>query len=183
MGVRWAAAAALSVSSLAGQQSASRSPRELAESTLNIGEVRIGAEEHGRSELCEKLREMREQGFPVVSSAEGEALAVQCEGRPAKALVLRLSSAVANPKAAVCEYGAAPAALAYDRIDWVTLRRGGLAMTGEEIRNRLEPLGVHTLGALLFAFGFERLEARDGGGKALVTAPLHQIDGFCAGSS
>jgi hypothetical protein len=40
-------------------------------------------------------------------------------------------------------------------------------------------LGVQTYAALLFAFGFERIEARRAG-KTVVDAPLHQIDGFCA---
>jgi hypothetical protein len=97
-------------------------------------------------------------------------------------IILRLSPQVANAKKALCEYGAAPAGLAFDEIDWVTLRRGGRAMTGDEMRNRLEPLRVHTLAALLFAFGFERLDARDENGRTLLAAPLHQIEGFCAGS-
>lgn len=168
----------LAACTLAAQQGLT--PRQSAEMTVSIGAVSIGADEHGRSELCHKLAAVREEGFPVVLSAKDEALTVQCEGRPAKALELRLSSAVKDPKRAVCEYGGAPAALAYDRIDWVTLRRGGKAMTGQEIRDRLEPLGVRTFAALLFAFGFERIEAQDISGKTLVTAPLHQIDGFCA---
>ena len=143
--------------------------------TVSIAEVSIGADEHGRSELCDKLSALREQGFPVVSSAKGSALAVQCQGRPAKRFVLRISAEVADPKRAVCEYGAAPAGLAYDGIDWVELRRGGLPMTGRQMRERLEPLGVQTFAALLYAFGFEAIEARG------VKAPLHQIDGFCAG--
>jgi hypothetical protein len=148
--------------------------------TVSIGEVRIGADEHGRSELCHKLLEMRKEGLPFVASAKGAALDIQCEGRPAKALDLRISSAVKDAKRALCEFGAAPAGLAYDRIDWLTLQRGGKAMTGQEIRERLEPLDVRTFAALLFAFGFERIEAQDERGKMLVTAPLHQIDGFCA---
>jgi hypothetical protein len=170
----------LSTSALAAQQGPSL--RNLAEMTVSIGDVRIGADEHGRSELCDKLAALRKDGFPVTPAAETEALTVLCEGRPARVLVLRVSPRVADPKRAVCEYGAAPAGLAYDGVDWVTLRRGGLPMTGEEMRNRLEPLGVRTFAALLFAFGFESIDGRRAG-SSVVTAPLHQIDGFCADSA
>lgn len=167
---------------MAGVVGAQQGPsvRNLAEMTVSIADVRIGADEHGRSELCVKLAALRKQGFPVTPAAKTEALAVECQGRPARVLVLKMSPEVANPKRALCEYGAAPAGLAYDRIGWVTLRRGGLPMTGEEMRNRLEPLGVRTYAALLFAFGFERIDAQDAAKKTLVEAPLHQIDGFCA---
>jgi hypothetical protein len=165
-----------------GAQQQGPAPRNLDQMTVSMAEVRIGADEQGRSELCGKLRAMRDEGFPVVLAAKDEALTVQCQGRPAKALVLRLAREVGDPKRAVCEYAAAPAGLAYDRIDWIMLRRGGLPMTGEEIRNRLEPLSVRTFGALLYAFGFETIQGRDADEKALVAAPLHQIDGFCAQS-
>jgi hypothetical protein len=178
MQARFLFAVTLCACSLAAQQPGP-TPRQLAEMTLTIVEVRIGADEQGRSELCGKLRKLREGGFPVVRPAKDGELAVECQGRPAKVFVLRLSSAVSDPRRAVCEYGAAPAGLAYDRLDWITLRRGGLPMTGEEIRNRLEPLSVRTFAALLYAFGFERIDGQDEAGKTLVAAPLHQIDGFC----
>ncbi len=173
IGLVWFAAA------LAAQQQPSL--RQLAEMTVSIGDVRIGADEQGRSELCVKLAEMRREGYPVISAATGPALSVACRGRPARVLVLRLSPSVQDPKRAVCEYSAAPAGLIYDAIDWMPLRRGGPPVSGEEMRNRLEPLRVHTYAALVFAFGFERIEARYGA-KTLVRAPLHQIDGFCAES-
>ncbi len=178
MQIRFLVTVALGACSLGAQQPGP-TPRQLAEMTVSIGEVRIGADEQGRSELCSKLRKLREGGFPVVRAAKDDELAVQCQGRPAKVLVLRMTSAVSDSKRAVCEYGAAPAGLMYDRLDWITLRRGGLPMTGEEIRNRLEPLSVRTFAALLYAFGFERIDGQDGAGKTLVAAPLHQIDGFC----
>ena len=169
--------AAVFAGCLAAQQGPSL--RNLAEMTMNIGEVRIGADEHGRSELCDKLAAIRQDGFPVTPSAKADALKVQCQDRPARVFVLRMSSAVADPKRALCEYGAAPAGLAYERLEWITLRRGGLPMTGQEIRNRLEPLGVRTYAALLFSFGFERIDAHSGD-KPRIEGPLHQIDGFCA---
>ena len=160
---------------LAAAQPQGPTPRQLAEMTVSMAEVSIGADEHGRSELCDKLTAMRETGFPVTPAAKGEALAVACQGRPAKVFVLRLTDDVTDPKRAVCEYGAAPAGLAFDHIDWLKLRRGGLPITGSQLRERLEPLGVYTLAALLYAFGYESMQASE------VRAPLHQIDGFCAG--
>ena len=177
MKARFAVIAACCVGALGAQQRPS--PGALAQMSVNVGEVRIGADEHGRSELCAKLAEMRREGFPVTPAAESDALAVHCQGRLAKVFLMYLSNSVAEPKKAVCEYASAPATLAYDRVDWITLRRGGLPMTGEEIGNRLEPLNVRSLAALLFAFGFERIDAQGRGGKTLITAPLHQIDGFC----
>jgi hypothetical protein len=175
--MRFVVLAVATAGALAAQQGPS--VRNLARMTISIGEVSIGADEHGRSELCDKLAAMRKEGFPVTPAAKTETLAVACQGRPAQVLILAVSAGVKDPKRALCEYGAAPAGLAYDRIEWVALRRGGLTITGEELRNRLEPLGVHTYAALLFAFGFERIEARREG-KTVVEAPLHQIDGFCA---
>ena len=168
------AALAVASAGLAGAQQGP-TPRQLAEMTVSMAEVRIGADEHGRSALCDKLEELRKEGFPVTPAAKGEALAVQCQGRPARALMLRIGGEVADPKRALCEYAAAPASLAFDYIDWLTLRRGGLPITGDELRNRLEPLGVRTFAALIYAFGFDSIQARG------VKAPLHQIDGFCAG--
>ena len=153
--------------------------RNLAEMTVSMADVRIGSDEHGRSELCDKLAAMRKEGYPVTPAAEADQIAVKCEGRPAGVLVLDVSPAVADPRRAACEYGAAPAGLAYGMIEWVALTRGGLPMTGEEMRTRLEPLGVRTYAALLFAFGFDRIDVRRAG-KTLLQAPLHQIDGFCA---
>ena len=172
----------MTVTLLAGPLFGQQGPsvRELAEMTVAISDVSIGADEHGRSELCGKLAEIRETGFPVTPAAPGDALRVECKGRPARVLVLRMAAAVHNRKKAVCEYGAAPAGLAYEELDWITLRRGGIPMAGAEIRNRLEPLGVRTYAALLVAFGFERIDAHDPRGQARVEAPLHQIDGFCA---
>ena len=146
-----------------------------------MGEVRIGADEHGRSALCAHLAKLREDGYPVTPAAPDDALSVACQGRPARVLVLGLSDPVSDPKRAVCEYGASPAGLLYDSIDWIELRRGGLPITGEQMRDRLEPLGVRTYAAVAFAFGFERIDGRNGS-KTVVQAPLHQIDGFCEGS-
>ncbi|MEZ5366621.1 MAG: hypothetical protein R2748_30845 [Bryobacterales bacterium] len=155
-------------------------PRRLAEMTVSIAEVRIGADEDGRSALCRKLEKLRADGFPVTPAAPGEALSVVCEGRRARVFPLQLSAVTPDPKRALCEYAAAPVGLAFDGIDFLTLRGGGAAMSGDEIRSRLEPLGVRTYAALLFAFGFERIDAAIG--DKVLSAPLHQIDGFCAGS-
>ncbi|MCB1022536.1 MAG: hypothetical protein KDC27_21585 [Acidobacteria bacterium] len=153
-------------------------PRRLAEMTVSLAEVRIGADEGGRSALCRKLEKLRADGFPVTPAAPGAALTVACEGRRARVFPLRLSAAAKDPKRALCEYAAAPVGLAFDGIDFLTLHQGGPAVSGEDLRARLEPLGVRTYAALLFAFGFERIEA---GGDTSLSAPLHQIDGYCAG--
>ena len=175
--MRLLAAVTLWAAALAAQQGPT--PTQLARMTLSIAEVRIGADEHGRSELCSRLREMREQGVPVVPAANGGELGVECAGRPAAVLVLRLSEDLADPRRALCEYAAAPAGLVFERVDWMLLRRGGPPVSGEQMRSRLEPLGVRTLASLMFAFGFERIEVR-AGAETLFEAPLHQIDGFCA---
>jgi len=94
---------------------------------------------------------------------------------PARALMLRIGGDVADPKRALCEYAAAPAGLAFDHIDWLMLRRGGLPITGDELRNRLEPLGVRTFAALIYAFGFDSIQTR--GVKAPPSTRSRRVEG------
>jgi hypothetical protein len=169
--------AAVSASTLFGQANRRPLPEDLG--LLAITGVSIGADYAGREALCSELRAMSTRSKNVVIVPDGAEL--QCHGDGSTTFAFLLSETPNSVDQFICEFAAKPSTLVFYQMRAIALKSGAIVTSPEEISEKLQPLGVHSLGSLLAAFDFLDLTLRVGGtSNSLRQIGIHELGLLCA---
>ena len=167
----------LGVSTLSAQQ-----PDDLQSrlGSVAIDRVSAGADYAGREALCEQLRRMstRAQDVPVLP----ESAELLCDGDGSTTFALRLKTTPARTDKLICDLASQPSSIVFYQMRPIALRSGSTVTMAEELSEKLQPLGVTTVGRLLDSFGFVNLELRRGNAKEpLRKIGVHELHLLCKG--
>ncbi len=147
---------------------------------IAVDRVAVGADGTGREALCEQIRLMstRPRDIPILPD-EVELL---CDGGDATTFALRFRIAPALTEKLICDLVEKPSSIVFYQMRPIALRRGSTVMLAQELSEKLQPLGVTTVGRLLGSFGFVNLELRRGDAKEpFREIGLHEVHLLCHG--
>ena len=151
--------------------------RTLPES-VSIDRVSVGADYAGREALCAQIRLMstRAQDVPVLP----EKVELLCDGDGRTTFALRYETAPAIADKAICDLAGKPSSIVFYQMRPIALRSGSTVTMAQELSEKLQPLGITTVGRLLGSFGFVNLELRRGDAKKpLREIGLHELHLLC----
>jgi hypothetical protein len=148
--------------------------------SVAIDRVSVGADYAGREALCDQLRLMstRSNDVPVLpQNAE-----LLCDGPGSTIFALRFQSTPASTDKLICDFSAKPGSIVFYQMRPIALRSGSTVTMPEDLSEKLQPLGITTVGRLLESFGFINLELRRGDAKQpLREVGLHELHLLCKG--
>lgn len=150
------------------------------EKSIVIDRVSAGADYAGREALCEQFRLMstRSKDVPVLP----ENAELLCDGNGSTTFALRFKTTPALPDKLICDISAKPSSIVFYQMRPIALRSGSTVTMAQELSEKLQPLGVTTVGSLLGSFGFVRLELRRGDAKQpFREIGLHELHLLCKG--
>jgi hypothetical protein len=145
-----------------------------------IDRVSVGADHAGREALCVQLRLMSTRIKDVQVLPENAELL--CDGDGSSTFALRFETAPALADKVICDLARKPSSIVFYQMRPIALRRGSTVTLAQELSEKLQPLGVTTVGSLLGSFGFVNLELRRGDGKQpFRVIGLHELHLLCKG--
>lgn len=150
------------------------------EKSIVIDRVSAGADYAGREALCDQLRLMstRSKDVPVIP----ENAELQCDGPGSTIFALRLQTPPASTDKLICDLTAKPSSIVFYQMRPIALRSGSTVTMAQDLSEKLQPLGVTTVGSLLESFGFIKLELRRGDAKQpFREIGLHELHLLCKG--
>lgn len=169
--------AAVAASTLSAQENPQPRPGE--QHSVTISGVSIGADYAGREALCSEIRAMSTRTKNVPILPEGAEL--RCGGNASTTFELLLSESPTSIDQFLCEFAAKPSTLVFYQMRPIALKSGANATFPEEISEKLEPLGVRSVGSLLGAFDFVELILRTGStDEPIRQIGIHELGLICA---
>jgi len=157
-------------------------PSELRDgpASVVIDRVSVGADYAGREALCAQIRLMstRAQDVPILP----ENVALLCDADGSTTFALHFKTAPALADKAICDLVGKPSSIVFYQMRPIALRSGSTVSMPQELSEKLQPLGVTTVGRLLGSFGFVNLELRRGQvQKPFREIGLHELHLLCKG--
>jgi hypothetical protein len=148
--------------------------------SIAIDRVSVGADYAGREALCAQMRLMSTRANDVPVLPENAELL--CDGDGSKTFALRFATAAGPVDKVICDLAAKPSSIVFYQMRPIALRSGSTVTLPQELSEKLQPLGVRTVGSLLGSFGFVNLELRRGDAKqAFREIGLHELHLLCKG--
>ena len=147
---------------------------------IAVDRVAVGADDAGREALCEQIRLMstRAREVPILP----ENVELLCDGSDSTTFALRFQIAPALTEKLICDLVEKPSSIVFYQMRPIALRRGSTVTLPQELSEKLQPLGVTTVGSLLSSFGFVNLELRRGDAKQpFREIGLHEVHLLCQG--
>lgn len=148
--------------------------------SVAIDRVSVGADYAGREALCAQIRLMstRTQDVPVLPKN----VELLCDGDGSTTFALRFETAPAVADKAICDLAGRPSSIVFYQMRPIALRSGSTVTMAQELSEKLQPLGVTTVGRLLGSFGFVNLELRrDDSKRPFRQIGLHELHLLCKG--
>jgi hypothetical protein len=145
-----------------------------------IDRVSVRADYAGREALCAQLRLMsiRVQDVPVLP----ENAELLCDGDGSTTFALRFKTTPALADQVICELARKPSSIVFYQMRPIALRSGSTVTLAQDLSEKLQPLGVTTVGGLLGSFGFVNFELRRGDEtKPFREIGLHELHLLCKG--
>lgn len=146
--------------------------------SVSIDRVSVGADYAGREALCAQIRQMstRTQDVPILP----ENVELLCDGDGITTFALRFQTTPALADKAICDLTGKPSSIVFYQMRPIALRSGSTVTMAQELSEKLQPLGVTTVGRLLVSFGFVNLELRRGvAKKPFREIGLHELHLLC----
>lgn len=148
--------------------------------SIAVDRVSVGADDAGREALCEQIRQMstRARDVPVLP----ENAELLCQGDGSTIFALRFRVPPARSDKAICDLAGLPSSIVFYQMRPIALRRGSPVTLAQELSEKLQPLGVTTVGSLLSSFGFVNLELwRGEAQQPFREIGLHELHLLCQG--
>ncbi len=145
-----------------------------------IDRVSVGADYAGREALCAQIRLMSKRATDVPVLPENVELL--CDGDASTTFALRFPTAPALADKVICDLAGKPSSIVFYQMRPIALRSGSTVTMAQDLSEKLQPLGVTTVGSLLGSFGFVNLELRRGDvQKPFREIGLHELHLLCKG--
>lgn len=170
----------LSLATLGAVLAPAQRPGEMRSSldAVVVDRVSVRADHTGREALCEQLHRMsaRTQDVPVLP----ENAELICDGNGSATFALSFAATPDQADQMICEFTSKPSSIVFYQMRPIALRSGSTVTLPQDLSEKLQPLGVTTVGELLGSFGFVTLELRRGDAKQPVREiGLHELPLLC----
>lgn len=148
--------------------------------SIAVDRVSVRADYAGREALCAQIRLMSTRANDVPLLPENAEL--KCDGDGSTTFALHFATTPALADKVICDLAGKPSSIAFYQMRPIALRSGSTVTLPQDLSEKLQPLGVTSLGGLLGSFGFVNLELRRGDAKQpLREIGLHELPLLCKG--